>query len=101
MQSIVGDRITVSTVLIAGHAGPDAMIRIADEGRGRFYNVQNAGQLPQIFIKEAAVILKSAIFEEPITPKLVVASELVPFRRLERRWWRRLHQPKMTISACP
>jgi hypothetical protein len=77
MQSIVGDRITVSTVLIAGHAGPDTMIRIADQGRGRFYNVQNAGQLPQIFIKEAAVILKSAIFEEPFTPKLVAASEVV------------------------
>jgi hypothetical protein len=77
MQAIVGDRITVSTVLIAGHAGPDAMIQIADQGRGRFYNVQNAGQLPQIFIKEAAVILKSAIFEEPFTPKLVAASEVV------------------------
>ena len=50
---------------------------MADEGRGRFYNVQNASQLPQIFIKEAAVILKSAIFEEPFTPKLVAASEVV------------------------
>src|SRR6266496_6172201 len=29
MQSIVGDRITVSTVLIAGHAGPETMISIA------------------------------------------------------------------------
>src|SRR6266540_3070930 len=77
MQSIVGDRITVSTVLIAGHAGPDTMIWIADNGRGRFYNVQNAAQLPQIFIKEAAVILKSAIFEEPFTPRLVAPSEVV------------------------
>ncbi len=76
MQSIVGDKITVSTVLIAGHAGPDTMMWIADHGRGRFYNVNNAGQLPQIFIKEAAVILKSAIFEEPFKPKLVAASEL-------------------------
>src|SRR5262249_25896033 len=58
MQSMVGDRVTVSTVLISGHAGPDTMMWIAQQGRGRFYNVQNAGQLPQIFIKEAAVILK-------------------------------------------
>ncbi len=77
MQAIVGDRITVTTVLISGHAGPDTMIQMADQGRGRFYNVQNAAQLPQIFIKEAAVILKSAIFEEPFTPKLVAASEVV------------------------
>src|SRR5207247_10103122 len=67
----------ISTVLISGHAGPDTMIRIAEQGRGRFYNVQNAGQLPQIFIKEAAVICKSAIFEEPCTPKLVAPSEVV------------------------
>src|SRR5947207_12768784 len=41
MQSIVGDRITVSTVLIAGHAGPDTMITIADQGHGRFYDVRS------------------------------------------------------------
>lgn len=77
MQSIVGSKITVSTVLISGHAGPETMQAIANDGRGRFYNVQNAAQLPQIFIKEAAVILKSAIFEEPFQPKLVAASEVV------------------------
>ena len=76
MQSIAGDKITVSTVLIAGHAGPQTMEWIADQGNGRFYNVQNAGQLPQIFIKEAAVILKSAIFEEPFRPQVAGGSEL-------------------------
>lgn len=77
MQNMVAGRITVSTVLIAGHAGPDTMMWIAEQGHGRFYPVNNAAQLPQIFIKETAVILKSAIFEEPIAPKLVVASEVV------------------------
>jgi len=77
MQDIRGGRITASTVLISGHAAPDTMTWIADQGRGRFYNIQNPAQLPQIFIKEAAVILKSAIFEEPFTPKLVSGSEIV------------------------
>jgi uncharacterized membrane protein len=77
MQSIVGDRITVTTVLIAGHAGPETMQWIADQGRGRFYNVNNPGQLPQIFVKEAAVILKSAIFEEPFKPKVAGPSEII------------------------
>jgi Ca-activated chloride channel family protein len=77
MQEIVGDKITVSTVLIAGHAGPETMISIADQGRGRFYNVRSAAQLPQIFIKETAVILKSAIFEEPFKPQLAASTELV------------------------
>ncbi len=77
MQSMVADKITVSTVWIAGHMGPERMQWIADQGKGRFYNIQDPNQLPQIFIKEAAVILKSAIFEEPFIPQLVASSELV------------------------
>ena len=77
MDSITGDRITVSTVLIAGHAGPETMQWIADRGRGRFYNVTTPNDLPQIFIKEAAVILKSAIYEDPFKPQLRSSSELV------------------------
>ncbi len=76
MEAIVGDRITVSTVLIAGHVGPETMIEIADRGRGRFYNVTSPSMLPQIFIKETAVILKSAIYEEPFKPQVKAASEL-------------------------
>lgn len=77
MQQIVGDRITVSTVLIAGHAGPETMIWIAENGRGNFYNVTSPDMLPQIFIKETAVILKSAIYEEPFKPQLKSSSEVV------------------------
>jgi uncharacterized membrane protein len=76
MAAVVNDRITVSTVLISGHAGPDIMRQIADQGRGRFYDVQSPEQLPQIFIKEAAVVLKSAIYEEPFKPQMAAASEL-------------------------
>ena len=77
MDAIVKDKITVSTVLISGHAGPQTMIAIANQGRGRFYDVRSPSELPQIFIKEAAVILKSAIFEEPFKPQLAVSTELV------------------------
>src|SRR2546429_7091635 len=69
MQAIVGDRITVSTVLIAGHAGPDTMISMAQQGRGRFYDVRSAEELPQIFIKEAAGIFQTAIYDEPLEPQ--------------------------------
>ena len=77
MDAMVGDKITVSTVLISGHAGPQTMIQIAEQGRGRFYNVTNPNFLPQIFLKETAVILKSAIFENPFLPQLVSSSETV------------------------
>jgi uncharacterized membrane protein len=77
MQNVVADRITLSTVLISGHSGPDTMISMADQGKGRFYNVNSPNDLPQIFIKETAVILKSAIYEEPFKPQLRSASEVV------------------------
>ncbi|GIT13145.1 MAG: hypothetical protein CM1200mP34_5510 [Verrucomicrobiales bacterium] len=51
------------------------MIEIAEKGDGRFYNITNPAQLPQIFLKETAVILKTAIYEEPFTPQQIAASE--------------------------
>ncbi len=77
MQAIVSDRITVSTVMISGHSGPETMIWIADNGKGQFYKVESPNDLPQIFIKETAVILKSAIYEDPFTPQLRAVSEVV------------------------
>ena len=77
MQAIVGERITVSTVLISGHSPPDTMQWMAVQGKGRFYNVNSPDDLPQIFIKETAVILKSAIYEDPFQPQIRSASELV------------------------
>ncbi|HTG45481.1 MAG TPA: glutamine amidotransferase, partial [Verrucomicrobiae bacterium] len=77
VQSILSDKITVSTVMIGGHVAPDTMTRIAKIGNGRFYDVRSPNQLPQIFIKEAAVILKSAIFEEPFKPQVAGGSELI------------------------
>jgi uncharacterized membrane protein len=78
MQDIAGARITVSTVMIGGHVAPQTMQWIADMGNGRFYDVDlnAAGQLPQIFLKESAVILKSAIFENPFQPQVVAGSEV-------------------------
>ncbi|PYI89180.1 MAG: hypothetical protein DME26_01810 [Verrucomicrobia bacterium] len=77
VQDIVNDKITISTVMIGGHVTPETMTWMAEMGRGRFYDVRSPDQLPQIFIKEAAVILKSAIFEEPFKPQLVAPSEVV------------------------
>ncbi len=77
VNAIIGDKITISTVMIGGHVTPQTMQWLADQGRGRFYDVNSAEQLPQIFIKEAAVILKSAIFEGPFKPQLAMPTELV------------------------
>ncbi len=76
MQEYVTARITISTVMIGGHVQPTTMERMAAEGGGRFYDVKSAAVLPQIFIKEAAVILKSAISEDPFKPQVAASSEL-------------------------
>ena len=78
VNQIVADKITVSTVMIGPHPGtngPEKMNEIAQWGRGRYWDVRRPEDLPQIFIKEAAVILKSSIFEEPFQPQLVDATE--------------------------
>jgi uncharacterized membrane protein len=77
VDAIVKDRITISTVMIGGHVTPETMEWMASAGRGRFYDVRSPGQLPQIFLKEAAVILKSAIFEEPFKPQVAAPSEVL------------------------
>jgi uncharacterized membrane protein len=77
LQDIIKNRITISTVMIGGHTSPEKMAHMADVGHGKFWPVDSADDLPQIFIKEAAVILKSAIFEEPFKPKMQLASETV------------------------
>jgi hypothetical protein len=50
---------------------------MADAGKGRYYNVQSPNELPQIFLKETAVILKSAIYEEPFKPQLRSSTEVI------------------------
>ena len=77
MNDMNAEKITVSTVLIAGHAGPETMIEIADKGNGQFYNISNPSQLPQIFLKETAVILKTAIYEEPFFPQQISGGEML------------------------
>jgi uncharacterized membrane protein len=77
IQDIVTHKITISTVMIGGHVSPDTMSYLAAQGHGRFWAVDSASDLPQIFIKEASVILKSAIFEEPFKPQLKASSEIV------------------------
>jgi uncharacterized membrane protein len=77
IADIVKDKITISTVMIGGHVAPETMEFMAKDGRGRFYDVRSPAALPQIFVKEAAVILKSAIFEEPFKPQQVGGSEVL------------------------
>jgi uncharacterized membrane protein len=77
--AMVQDKITVSTVVINPHGQLDVqrMAHVAAVGRGRAYAPATGSDLPQIFIKEAATIRRSLIFEEPFRPRVTAVTELV------------------------
>ena len=75
-------RITVSTVIIQPHDGPTgqsvrSMRKIAKQHGGRFYMVNNPRQIPNIFLKEAATVSRSAIIEETFVPKIGAESSIL------------------------
>jgi len=77
VKKIQAAKITISAVCINPHNQRDAdtMQQLAKTGGGNFYYPQNYDKLPQIFIREAATVRKSLIFEDPFTP---VAKEYSP-----------------------
>ena len=47
------NNITISTIALGQEADPEIMKTIADEGKGRFYQVQDAEDLPRIMLDES------------------------------------------------
>jgi len=78
-NKIQAEKITISTIVIAPHSPRDAdvMRTLANWGGGNFYQPNSATQLPKIFIKEASIVRKSLIFEEPFKPLIKQYSEVL------------------------
>jgi hypothetical protein len=64
--------ITCTGVGVFPHSPADvqSLQRVAQLTGGRFYNVSNPQQLPQIFIKEAQVVRRTLIIEETFAPRI-------------------------------
>jgi Ca-activated chloride channel family protein len=60
-------RITVSTIAVGPSADPELLRNIAKWGKGRTYQVADAKELPQIFVKEARNAATPAFDEKQIT----------------------------------
>lgn len=73
LSRMARNKITCSTVGIGygSHVFEQPLQRIANATSGRFYRCTNPKQLPQIFIKEAKVVRRSLINEDPFRPRLV------------------------------
>lgn len=72
VQRIKDDGITITTVAVCPHGGVETMERLAAETGGNYYLIQEnpSQRLPQIFIKEAVTVRRSAWKEEAFTLKL-------------------------------
>ncbi|MEE8507837.1 MAG: glutamine amidotransferase, partial [Myxococcota bacterium] len=72
LDDYVSAKITVTTVMVAGHGGSATMQVVANKTGGRFYRVTNPKNLPKIFIKEAQLVSRSLIQEgDTYHPKVV------------------------------
>jgi len=63
-QEMAAEQMTVSTVALGGGAAKDLMQMIAQEGKGRYYETEDAEKMPQIFTKETMKASRSSIKED-------------------------------------
>ena len=79
LSALASAQISVSTVSINPHSPNDKsrMQWIAQRTGGNYYDVTNPNNLPQIFTKEAAVVKRGILIEEPFEPKILHDSELI------------------------
>jgi uncharacterized membrane protein len=72
LTELAAARITCTGVCIWPHsaASKGSLQQMAIATGGRYYDVTDASTLPQIFIKEAQVVRRSLIVEEPFAPHI-------------------------------
>ncbi len=80
--NIVADRITISTVLVNPHSrehSEPVMRRLAESNGGHYYFVDaaNIERLPEIFLKEAVTVRRSAVREELFKPTVTGLHRMV------------------------
>ena len=82
LNRMVGNKITCSTVSIFPHGGMQiaTMKNIADKTGGTYWPLSKPGdekQLPKIFIKEARIVRRPLLREEPFIPQLKYQSDIL------------------------
>jgi uncharacterized membrane protein len=70
VEKMVAAKITVSSIAVGPAADRDLLANIAKWGRGRSYVVEDAREVPQIFVQEAENVATPAFDEEATRPVL-------------------------------
>ncbi|MFC1715177.1 VWA domain-containing protein, partial [Candidatus Poribacteria bacterium] len=76
VSEMAQDKITVSTIAIGVDADSAVMGDLADLGQGRYYETNDAGELPRIFVKEAFAASK-LIMEGDFRPVVSENTEIL------------------------
>ncbi len=71
VDGMSADGITVSAVGMGTQVDRPLLERIAQRGHGRSYFTADAGNLPQIFLRETSLVARSAAVEALVTPQIV------------------------------
>lgn len=69
------ENVTVSSVAVGSDADRGLLQRVADLGKGRFYDVQDETTLPAIFSREAVLLARTYVVDKPFTPAVADAGE--------------------------
>ncbi len=79
-SAMLAEKITVSVVGLGGEKDKDVnfLRDLAERGNGRFYQTDDARNLPQIFSTETMKVAQSSLVEEPFVPVPAAPSPLVP-----------------------
>jgi len=72
VNALVKEKITVTGVAVFPHeqSQVQSLQILARSTGGRFYNPKNPDELPRIFVKEAQVVRRSLIIEDPFQPAI-------------------------------
>jgi Mg-chelatase subunit ChlD len=68
--------VTISTVAIGSDANPN-LEDIAKEGGGRYYKVEDASQIPRIFLQETVIVAGRDIIEGRFEPAIALQAPIV------------------------
>lgn len=77
VQQMAADNITVSAIAVGAEADAELLAALAAAGGGRFYQVQDPGQIPRIFASETLLASQSAVQEQPFMAQLMRATHVL------------------------
>lgn len=78
LATMRNQRITLSTVAVGPDADTKLLEKLAQQGGGTYYAVQDLTQLVQIFIRETRILRRSFIQEKEIAPLRTAAADVWP-----------------------